>query len=153
MSLRDKVYKLREETIGSVSRYFISFTDGQGVFYDLEVSENLYIEFRQLERRNRNLQQFDERHREYDEIWDEALNRRSRVLPKSVEDAIVEKERMETLHRAVAALPDKQRRRFILYYGHELTYTKIGKMEGCTGTAIKRCVDAARKKVIKKLEE
>ena len=31
--------------------YFISFTDGQGEFYDLEVSEPFFVEFRQMERK------------------------------------------------------------------------------------------------------
>ena len=56
MTFMDKVYTLRTEvrSDGKIS-YFISFTDGQGEFYDLEVSEPFFIEFRQMERKNRNL--------------------------------------------------------------------------------------------------
>ena len=63
MTFMDKVYTLRTEvhSKGKTS-YFISFTDGQGEFYDLEVSELLFIEFRQMGRKNRNLQQSDWRH-------------------------------------------------------------------------------------------
>ena len=87
-TFRDKVYTLREEVSGDEAEYFISFTDGQGEHHDLEVSENLFIEFRQMERKNRNLEQSDERHREYSGISDETLNRRARVTPKSVEEIV-----------------------------------------------------------------
>lgn len=78
MTFRDKVYTLREENTQSVARYYISFIDIQGGFHDVEVSELLYVEFRQLERKNRNLQQSDQRHKEFSELTDETLNRRAR---------------------------------------------------------------------------
>lgn len=60
MTFMDKVYTLRTEVRGDgKTAYFISFTDGQGEFYDLEVSEPFFVEFRQMERKNRNLQQSD----------------------------------------------------------------------------------------------
>ena len=152
-TFRDKVYTLREEVLGDKAKYFISFTDGQGEYHDLEVSEELFVEFRQIERKNRNLEEFNERHREYSEIGDEALNKRAQTIPKSVEEIIELKERMEIVHREVSTLPEKQRRRFILYYEYGMTYTKIGELEGCTGSSIKCSVDAARRKIIERLNE
>ena len=55
MAYRVKAYTLREESTESGIRYFISFKDGQGEHHELEVSEQLFFEFRQMERRNRNL--------------------------------------------------------------------------------------------------
>ena len=63
MAYKAKAYTLREESTESGIRYFISFKDGQGEHHELEVSEQLFFEFRQMERRNRNLLQWDERHR------------------------------------------------------------------------------------------
>ena len=63
MAYRVKAYTLREESTESGTRYFISFKDGQGKSHELEVSEQFFMEFRQMERRNRNLLQWDERHR------------------------------------------------------------------------------------------
>ena len=52
MTFMDKVYTLRTEVRGDgKTAYFISFTDGQGEFYDLEVSEPFFVEFRQMERK------------------------------------------------------------------------------------------------------
>ncbi len=58
---RAKAYTLREESTESGIRYFISFKDGQGEHHELEVSEQLFFEFRQMERRNRNLMAESER--------------------------------------------------------------------------------------------
>ena len=74
MAYRVKTYALREKATENGTRYFISFKDGQGGYHELEVSEQFFIEFRQMERRNRNLLQSDERHKEFFELSDEALN-------------------------------------------------------------------------------
>lgn len=114
MAYRVKAYTLREESTESGTRYFISFKDGQGKSHELEVSEQFFMEFRQMERRNRNLLQWDERHREFSEVWDETLNRRALKLPKSIEEQMIEAERAELLCKAVDGLPEIQRRRFLL---------------------------------------
>ena len=101
MAYKAKAYTLREESTESGIRYFISFKDGQGEHHELEVSEQLFFEFRQMERRNRNLLQWDERHREFNEVWDETLYRRALRVPKSLDERMVEEERNETNDAAV----------------------------------------------------
>ncbi len=101
MAYRVKAYTLREESTESSTRYFISFKDGQGKSHELEVSEQFFMEFRQMERRNRNLFYWDERHRELNEVWDDTLYRRALRGPKSLDERMVEEERNETLYKAV----------------------------------------------------
>ena len=124
MAYRVKAYTLREESTESGTRYFISFKDGQGKSHELEVSEQFFMEFRQMERRNRNLLQWDERHREFNEVWDETLYRRALRVPKSLDERMVEEERNETLCKAVGSLPEIQRRRFLLYTSMSSIFTK-----------------------------
>ncbi len=133
MAYKAKAYTLREESTESGIRYFISFKDGQGEHHELEVSEQLFFEFRQMERRNRNLLQWDERHREFSEVWDETLNRRALKLPKSIEEQMIEAERAELL--------------FLLYYEYEFNFYQIAAMEHCTASAIQKSVAVAKKKV------
>ena len=90
MAYRVKAYTLREESTESSTRYFISFKDGQGKSHELEVSEQFFMEFRQMERRNRNLLQWDERHREFNEVWDETLYRRALRVPKSLDERMID---------------------------------------------------------------
>ena len=116
MAYGAKTYTLREESTESDKRYFISFKDGQGERHELEVFEQLFIEFRQMERKNRNLQQWNQRHREFNEVWDETLYRRALRVPKMLDERMIEKERNEIFVKTVARLPEIQRRRFLLYY-------------------------------------
>ncbi|HEM6496603.1 TPA: sigma-70 family RNA polymerase sigma factor [Streptococcus suis] len=143
MTYRVKAYTLREESTESSTRYFISFKDGQGKSHELEVSEQFFMEFRQMERRNRNLLQWDERHREFSEVWDETLNRRA----LSIEEQMIEAERAELLCKAVDRLPEIQRRRFLLYYEYEFNFYQIAAMEHCTASAIQKSVAIAKEKV------
>ncbi len=108
MVYRVKTYTLREEAAENGTRYFISFKDVQGGCHELEVSEQFFIEFRRMERKNRNLLQSDERHKGFFELSDEALNRRARVTPKGVDELIIEQGRSKLLRRAIAVLPEIQ---------------------------------------------
>ena len=148
MTFMDKVYTLRAEvrSDGKTS-CFISFTDGQGEFYDLEVSEAFYIEFRQMERKNRNLQQSDWRHQEHSDLWDETLYKRAFRVPKSVEELIFDAEQRELLRKAISALPEIQRRRFLLYHEYDFNYRQIGEMEHCRPQSIRHSVIRARDKI------
>ncbi len=148
MTFMDKVYTLRTEVRGDgKTAYFISFTDGQGEFYDLEVSEPFFMEFRQMERKNRNLQQSDWRHQEHSDLWDETLYNRAFRVPKSVEELIFDVEQRELLNKAIAALPEIQRRRFLLYHEYDLNYRQIGEMEHCRPQSIRHSVIQAREKI------
>jgi len=147
MAYRVKAYTLREESTESGTRYFIGFKDGQGEHHEQEVSEQLFIEFRQMERKNRNLQQWNQRHREFNEVWDETLYRCALRVPKSLDEQMLEEERNETLHKAVESLPEIQRRRFLLYYEYEFNFYQIAAMEHCTASAIQKSVAVAKGKV------
>ena len=147
MAYGAKTYTLKEETTESGTRYFISFKDGQGEHHELEVSEQLFFEFRQMERRNRNLQQWNQRHREFNEVWDETLYRRALRVPKSLDERIIEEERNELFYKSVARLPEIQRRRFLFYYEYDFNFYQIGEMEHCTASAVQKSVSVAREKV------
>lgn len=148
MTFMDRVYTLREESCADgVMKYFISFKDSTGAFQSLDVSKELYFAFRQLERKNRNLQQSDQRHKEFNEVYEETLNRRARYIPKSVEEIIIETERSELLYKAINSLPEIQRRRFLLYYEYDYNCYEIAAMENCTVQAVRRSVIIAREKI------
>lgn len=55
------------------------------------------------------------------------------------------------LHKAIAELPEIQRRRLILYYFGELTYEQIAEIERCTKRAVKFSVDIAIGKLKEKI--
>lgn len=129
MAYRKKAYTLKEEIREDGTRYSIGFKNGEGDYHKLEVSEQFFVEFRQMERRNRNLLQWDERHREFNEVWEETLNRRVLRLPKTLDELLMDKERDELLYLLIDGLPEIQRRRFLLYYDYDFNYYQIGEDE------------------------
>ena len=147
MAYRTKTYTLKEETVENGARYFIGFKDGQGKYHELEVSHAFYLEFRRLELDNRKIQNWDWRHREFNEVWEETLQRRALRLPKSLDELLLDAERDELLYRTIDALPETQKRRFLLHYDCGYTYRMIGRMEGCSEGAARQSVILAREKV------
>lgn len=147
MAYRVKAYTLREEVTENGTSYFISFKDGQGDFHELNVSYDFYMAFQRLELDNPKIDNWDCRHREYSEVWDETLNRRALRLPKSIDELIIEAEQSELLHKAISVLPEIQKRRFLLYYEYDFNYYEIGAMEHCTAQAVRRSVIIAREKI------
>ena len=109
MNFRENIYTLREEFVEGKIRFFISFKDGENVLHEVETTPVVYNEFIVFKKTNRNLQRFDERHREYSELTDETLNKRAIRTLKGVEETIIECERSELLQKAIAELPEIQR--------------------------------------------
>ena len=113
----------------------------------MEVSEQLFFEFRHMERRNRNLEQWNQWHREFNGVWDETLYRRALRVPKNLDERMIEKERNELFYKAVTQLSEIQRRRFLLYYEYDFNFYQVGGMEHCTASAVQKSVSVAREKV------
>lgn len=153
MAYRTKAYTLREEAAENGTSYFISFKDGQGVFHELNVPYDFYMAFRRLELDNRKIENWDWRHREFSEVWDETLNRRALRLPKSIDELIIDAEQSELLHKAISVLSGIQKRRFLLYYEYDFNYYEIGAMEHCTAQAVRRSVIIAREKIKAQMEK
>lgn len=147
MLYRTRAYMLRQVVTEDGTQYFIDFKDGQGVFHELNVPYDFFMAFRRLELDNRKLENWDYRHREFNEVWDETLNRRALRLPKSVDEVIIEEEQAELLYKAINALPDIQKRRFLLYHEYDYTFYEIGKMEHCRPQAVRCSVILAREKI------
>ncbi|NLE56690.1 MAG: sigma-70 family RNA polymerase sigma factor [Lentisphaerae bacterium] len=140
-------YTLRTEISGGITRYYVSFQDGQAIMRETEVSRPVYLEFLRLIRHERNLRRWDERHTEQSELTDETLYNRAFYPPKSVEETIFDSQRDERLQKAIAELPSIQRRRFVLHHEFGLTYEQIAQMEGCSKMPVKRSIDRAAEKI------
>ncbi|MDR0813193.1 MAG: sigma-70 family RNA polymerase sigma factor [Oscillospiraceae bacterium] len=145
-------YTLRTEIVEGIMHYFISFSDGQAVPHETEVSRPVYLEFCRFVKRERNLRRSDERHIEQSDLTDETLYNRAASPPKSVEEVVFDSERDERLRQAIAELPEIQRRRFVLHHEFGLTYEQIAEMEGCKRMSACNSVLLAEKKIREKLK-
>ncbi|MGM9308177.1 RNA polymerase sigma factor [Flavonifractor plautii] len=75
------------------------------------------------------------------------LSRRAAKPQESVEEIVSQQMEVDKLHRAIAQLPEKQRRRLVLYYFGEFTYEQIADMEGCKHPAVMKSISSALKKL------
>jgi RNA polymerase sigma-70 factor (ECF subfamily) len=140
-------YTLRTKVAEGIARYFVSFTDGQGIHRETEVSRPVYLEFCRFVKQERNLRRWDERHTEYSELTDETLYNRALHPSKDVEETVFDRERDERLHQIIAKMPELQRRRFILYHEFGFTYEQIAEIEGCARQPVTRSVERAVAKI------
>lgn len=85
------------------------------------------------------------RHLEQSELTEEKLNQRAADPQEPVEDHVYRRIMYQELHKAIAQLPEIQRRRVLLYYFGGYTYEQIAQMENCTKRAVKFSVDTALK--------
>jgi len=146
-------YTLRTEIVEGITHYYVSFTDGQAIHRETEVSRPVYLEFLRFVKIERSLRHWDERHREHSELTDETLHSRAQNPPKSLEETVFDSLRNENLRLAIQQLPEIQRRRFVLHHEFGLTYEQIAQMEGCSSRAIEYSVSIAKAKIIKSFKK
>ena len=125
--------------------YYISFTDGQGIFHTQEISIELYAAFNGFELDDISRINEASRHLTEADAGEEPLVHRIADTTEPVEDLVYRRSMYHELHKAIAQLPEIQRRRILLYYFGGYTYEQIAHMENCTKRAIKFSVDAALK--------
>lgn len=106
-------------------KYFLSFKDGNGVLQEFEITKPMYDIFNRFELDDLVYLNVWDRHMEHSEVWENTLHERAMTTPESVEDFIIRKLEYETVSKAIATLPEKQKRRLLLHYLHEMTFAEI----------------------------
>lgn len=145
-------YTLRTEIVEGIMHYYVSFTDGQAILRETEVSRPVYLEFLRFIKIERNLRRSDERHTEQSELTEVTLYNRAAHPPKAVDEVVFDSLRDERLRQAVAELPETQRRRFVLYHEFGLTYEQIAEMEGRNLSSVYESVRGAETKIKEKMK-
>ena len=123
--------------------YYISFTDGQGIFHKHEITLDLYSAFDRFELDD--ISQINEASRHLSDMGlsEESLCHLIADSSEPMDDRVFRRIMYQKLHEAIEQLPDIQRRRVLLYYFEGLTYEQIAQMEGCSKRAVKFSVDIA----------
>ncbi|BDF69303.1 hypothetical protein CE91St41_02840 [Oscillospiraceae bacterium] len=123
--------------------YYLSFRDSGGIKQFEEIDKTLFDAFDSFELDDLSFMNEVDNHYERSDQTEASLNRRAVKPQEPVEDIVSKHMEEEALHRAIAKLPDIQRRRLILYYFGEFTYEQIAEMEGCSHPAIIKSIHAA----------
>ncbi|WP_283610607.1 sigma-70 family RNA polymerase sigma factor [Faecalispora anaeroviscerum] len=128
--------------------YTLSFVDGQRVLHCLDLSDELYQIFNQFELDD--LSELNEKERNIDfKELELALKTFDTLHSNQTETAVYKSLQKRELYKAIATLPEKQRRRVVLYYFNGLTYEEIGQLEKCQKTRVKKSIDRALSKIKK----
>ena len=132
-------------------RFYIMFNNIDNETVTVEVSEDVYALFNTFELEDLALMNEFDRHAEHSELGEQELVRRAEIVHITIDDIVATKMENEALMAAIDKLPDKQRRRVILYFFHGLTYEEIGRIENCSQQAIQQSVCNSLKKLKKYL--
>lgn len=144
--LRDNPYSIF--TIGihtDAPEFYISFSDSEHRTHCIEISRDLFEAFDEFERSDLSYLNEVDRHYELSEQSEENLVKRAVLHQVPVEEYVQQRMEAASLHKAIALLPEIQRRRLVLYYFEDLSYTEIAKMEGCSHVAVRKSIYLALK--------
>ena len=130
-------------------RFYLFFKDGDGVKRWMEIDKALFDAFNEFELDDLSFFNEVDRHYEKSEVTEATLNRRAAKPQESVEETVSQRMEVDKLHQAIAKLPEKQRRRLVLYYFGEFTYEQIAAMEECKFQVIAKSIKTAEKNLKK----
>lgn len=85
----------------------------------------------------------DEDNLTYEEKLEVFFYKKAKNKPKSLEDKVIEKIENEKLYIALNSLSDMHRRRILLYFKHNLSFSQIAEIENCSKMAVKYSIDNA----------
>jgi len=139
-------YTVRIENTDGVLRYYAAFTDGDGHSQEVEISHAVYLVLEECRRHEQRQARSDERHEERYALSEGQLAERLVKPPQLLEDSVVLAADMQA---ALATLTDTQRRRFLLYQEHNLSFEQIAIVEGCTHPAVLKALAMAQEKLKK----
>ena len=145
---RDNPYEIFTPGINTASPHFyLSFKDSSGITRRVEISKALSDAFESCELDDLSFMNEVDRHYEQSDQTEQSLNRRAIQPQEAMEETVFQRLEHEALYRAIAQLPEKQRRRLVLYYFGDFTYEQIAEMEGCTHPAVMKSISSALKKL------
>ena len=141
---RDNPYTIFTTGINTdTPHYYLSFVDSNNMERCIEIDKPLFNAFDRFELEDISFMHKVDKHYERTEQTEASLNKRAIEPQESVEETVSQRMEVDKLHQAIAKLPEKQRRRLVLYYFGEFTYEQIADMEGCTISPVKRSIEKA----------
>ena len=124
-------------------RYYIRFNDSSHIEHCFEISKELFNLLDSIELDDLSFLNEWDRHLEQSKQTEASLEAISIFHQETVEDTVFRHIESEMLHKAIATLPEVQRRRLLLYYFGNMTYREIAELEGCKHPAVMKSVKAA----------
>ena len=144
--------KFNPYTIISLNnKFFVKFIDSNNHLQYIEISKELYDTFDKFELVDLSQMNKYDRHIEHFNI--DTLNLNKRAVKKNInlEKIIVKRSEYSSLYNAILMLPQKQKRRIILFYFYNYTQQEIANIENCSLRAVQYSLSIALKNLKKLL--
>ena len=113
----------------------------------MKIDKPLYLLFDRFELEDKSYLNYFDRYIEHSELTESSLDERAAAKSEPVEDIVYCRICNERLYHAIAALPEKQRRRLVLHYFYDLTYEQIAEIEKCSVHSVFVSVKRAEDKI------
>ena len=139
-----RIYQTRIVENGDSRQYIVSVKCDSANETEAVVNETLYEEIVALQRAIWRLERRDSRHCVHIERTPDCYLPHARET-KTPEEIVIESCESDLLNSALAEIPDKQRRRFILRHEHRMSLKEIARLEGCSERAVKYSIALAKK--------
>lgn len=143
---RDKDNPYKIFTVGietDCPRYYIHFKDDSYIEHCFEISKELFNLLDSFELDDLSFLNEWDRHLEQSKQTEASIEAISILHQETVEETVFRHIESEILHKAIATLPEVQRRRLLLYYFGNMTYQEIAELEDCKHPAVVKSVKAA----------
>lgn len=129
--------------------FYLSFTDGQGVYNCMEITEEQFEIMNRFELDDLSFLNEVDNHYDLKTHTLDFLHTIPQKTYNDPEELVYHNQRIIALHQAMDTLPELQRRRLVLYYYGEYTMHEIAQMEGCC----EMCISKSIKRAIAHLRE
>lgn len=143
-------YKL--EKSNKENKYKLKFKDPNNKQFNIEISEEIFIEFNRFELDDISQMNEYDRHIEHSQLTETTLHNRVKEKELNVEELVISKLEKEKIYKAISRLSEKQRKRIILYFFRDLKLREISKKEHTSIRAIQYTINIALKNLKKFLE-
>ena len=137
------IYSVGAET--DEPHFYVTFADTNGKKVCTEISKEIFDLLNQFELEDLSYLNEVDRHYAYSDQAGLELQTNSLNLPSLPEDMF----EYDDLYAGINKLPEKQRKRLVLYYFHNLTLEEIARLEGVSFQTISKSIALAIKKLSK----
>lgn len=133
-------------------KYTVIFKDSNKVEQKVVVNKEVYDAFDKFELEDISQIHKIRKHIEHNEVYEETLFHRTNMLTASVENEIEQKILYEELRIALNILTKTQKRRILLHFFEDKSFTEIALLEHCDESSVRESIYAGIKKIKKILK-
>lgn len=148
----NSTYHIRIENADGITRYYTSFTDGEGRKHEAEVSIEVYLALEECRKHEKRQENFVDRHVEQADLSESQLQGRMIRLPPALETLLENQEQTDQLLSAIATLSETQQKRFLLYHEGGFSQEQIAAQDGCSQSAVAYSIYLAKEKIKRHLK-